>query len=89
MIALIIIGICIIPALANILFVYICFKQKYKEQSVTIEDFVNYWDDIPTPLVLMPPFSIVYFIAEILYIITYPVQVLILNWYKRIKHKKI
>ena len=45
MIALIIIGLCVIPVVLNVLFVYICFKQRYKGQSVTIEDFTRYWDD--------------------------------------------
>lgn len=91
MIALIIIGLCIIPVVFNVFFTYICFKQKYKGRTSTIEDFVNYWDDecIPSPLVFVPAFSLVFMLVIILWIITYPIRVLILAWYNKIKYRKI
>ena len=91
MMTLIIIGICVIPVVLNVLFVYVYFKQKYKGQSVTIEDFTRYWDDqcIPSPLVIFPPFSLAFTLGAILWIILYPVRVLILALYESIKHKKI
>lgn len=93
-IALIITGICIIPAICNTLFAYFCFKRDNRGKEVTVEDFVIFLDEelyIP-PFILMifPGASLAVLIILLMYmLLMYPTGWLIQNWYEKNKHRKI
>lgn len=94
MVALVIIGFCVIPIVINILFVYLCFKQENEGHEVTVEDLVIYLDEVdefhfPVMFMVIPGASMIVTLVILMYILTYPLRVLCLKFYEKIRHMKI
>lgn len=90
MVTLILIGIFIIPVVINILFAYLCFRKDCPGEVRTVEGLVDYCNGgVPIPLLVVPGFSALISVIVLMCILTYPIQILVLKGYEKIKHKKI
>lgn len=84
------VGICIIPALLNIVIMYICFKCENKGKIITFEDFVNWCEEeeVTYPCIA-PILSTFTLITLVLFAITHPLYILGIKVYNSVKNKNI